>query len=817
MHILLALLLIFLYLPAFAKDQSDIQKRTDPYKEPTTGIEFIPVKGGCFQMGDFGNNFSLNEKPVHDVCVSDFYIGKFDVTRGVFRKFVDDTGYRTEAERYGGCQIFDGNLKTNPAASWHSTRFSQDDDHPVVCVSRDDAVAFAEWLSDKSGKTYRLPTEAEWEYAARSGGKHEKYAGGDDIEMFAWYDKNSGNKTHPVGQKKGNGLGLYDMSGNVSQWTADRYDENYYRDSPKDNPEGPSSGPNFVYRGGNWHDIPTSPRTSRRSFHRPDFRSTFLGFRLASPVMDVTEPLVYSVKPIVATAEEIPSPLWWRQRAIQEVPFIIKTKNRDRAYTEIARALGWSGDFVNANLCLTKISNPQDKISAYESIIHDCHKSGNSSCYEANMQQVRLLSIKTGVASYVLISDYLKYNDIKGAISFAEEAIPDKQERASAYRQIVIHLMREGKFNDAEALFKSQIPEYMNERVLNEMAVAAANYDIAKSKELARRIISSKEKYDAYTGIGISQAKKADFQGAWESAEQLPESEQKSTVIYAIAEKQIEQGNLADAEETAKRITDRDGKVFTLYSIAEAQIRAGLVDAALLRIKEMEKLIEKFQAPAYKSKFGVFDDAAKMAKVRGLHSGIAGQLAKRGDMKGYREHIKIAQEAARNIRPEASIMQPIILIPIVTTQLDAGDIMGAKTTAAMPEIDENTRAMLSNYIVRKQLEKGDPEGAIATAKTFEDIGYAYGEISAKLVESGKLVQAKELLATFTGFKWEHKAFYTAYFLYSPAAYSLAKTNRQTELIQWIEMLSTPEAKVYAYLGAAQGFEERAKPQKPPPP
>ena len=811
MRKLICLLVIFFTLPVFAEDKPTKQKGTEPYKDPITSMELVPIKGGCFQMGNIvGNGYHNNEKPVHEVCVSDYYSGKFDVTKGAFKKFIENTGYRTNAEKFGGCQVFDGKIKQNTSATWRSPGFSQDDDHPVVCVSRDDSIAFAEWLSDKSGRTYRLPTEAEWEYAARSGGKNEKYAGGDDIDILAWYGKNSGNSTHPVGQKKGNGLGLYDMSGNVSQWTADRYDENYYRVSPKDNPEGPLSGPNFVYRGGDWHDIPTSTRTSTRKYHRPDFRSTFLGFRLVSPVTnEAEEPPVYSAKPIIASPDEITSPSWWRQRAIQDAPFIIKKKHRDKAYIEIARASGWNGDFVTANLCLTKISNPKDKLSAYQFIVHDCHKAGNSSCYETNMQQVRLLSIQTGVASYSLISDYLKYNDIKGAISFAEEAIPAKQERASAYRQIIIHLMKEGKFNEAEALFKSQIPEYMHDRVLNEMALAAADYDTAKSKEIAGRITLSKEKDDAYTGIGIVQAKKANFQGAWEIAEQLHESEQKSAVIYAIAEKQIEAGALADAEETAKRITDRDRKLFTLYPIAEAQIRAGLIDAALVRIKEMEKLIEKSQAPADKSKFGVFDDTAKMAKVRALHSGIAGQLAKRGDMIGYREHIKIAQDAARNIKPEAGIMQPFIIIPLVTTQLDAGDIAGAKTTAAMIEIDGNTRSMVLGDIVRKQLGKGDTDGAIATANGIVDKRYTYGAISGKLVESGKLVQAKELLATFDGSKWE----YAAYSMYGQATSSLAKMNRQLELIQWVNMLTTPEARVYAYIGAAQGFDKTAKSQK----
>ncbi|HBA26440.1 MAG TPA: hypothetical protein DCY98_03455, partial [Nitrospinae bacterium] len=127
---------------------------------------------------------------------------------------------------------------------------------------------------------FRLPTEAEWEYAARSGGKSEKYSGGNNIDSVAWYSGNSGSKTHPVGQKEANGLGLYDMTGNVWEWTNDWYADDYYRKSPKNNPEGASSGQHRVLRGGSWGDTPQRLRTANRVRDGPGERDYNFGFRL---------------------------------------------------------------------------------------------------------------------------------------------------------------------------------------------------------------------------------------------------------------------------------------------------------------------------------------------------------------------------------------------------------------------------------------------------------------------------------------------------------------------------------------------------------
>lgn len=223
--------------------------------------EMVFVKGGCFQMGDMFGDGNANERPVHEVCVDDFYIGRYEVTQGQWKKIM---GY-------------------NPS------HYKRGNDYPVESVSWDDAQRFLKKLSRKTGKRYRLPTEAEWEYAARSRGKKQKWAGTSkksELEEYAWYKKNSGRKTHPVGQKKPNSLGLYDMAGNVWEWVADwrdtdiKYVSEYYKNSPQNNPKGPLMGEIRIVRGGSWKN-PKDLRVSARHGGYPHYRLSYIGFRCA--------------------------------------------------------------------------------------------------------------------------------------------------------------------------------------------------------------------------------------------------------------------------------------------------------------------------------------------------------------------------------------------------------------------------------------------------------------------------------------------------------------------------------------------------------
>ncbi len=159
--------------------------KNQAFSDPTTGMEFVSVPGGCFRMGDSFGDGEPDEYPVHEVCVDGFSMGKYPVTVGEFRKFVNDTGYRTEAEKGGGCFTVqpDGKWPKTPSANWKNPGFSQADRHPAVCISWNDTNEFSKWLSRKGGRAYRLPTEAEWEYAARAGTTGRNFWGDRDDDV----------------------------------------------------------------------------------------------------------------------------------------------------------------------------------------------------------------------------------------------------------------------------------------------------------------------------------------------------------------------------------------------------------------------------------------------------------------------------------------------------------------------------------------------------------------------------------------------------------------------------------------------------------
>lgn len=219
--------------------------------------EFVSVPGGCFPMGDNFGGGGVDERPVHEVCLDPFAIGKFEVTQKQWLAVMDK----------------------NPAY------FKKGDNFPVEQVSWSEAQNFITRLNEMTGKNFRMPSEAEWEYAARSGGKKELYAGGDKLADLAWYDANSGPTTHAVGTKQPNGLGIYDMSGNVAEWVQDWYGSEYYGLSPRSNPVGQQGGCfGRVYRGGGWNTGPGLARTAKRDRYEPRNYFAAIGFRLAYSV-----------------------------------------------------------------------------------------------------------------------------------------------------------------------------------------------------------------------------------------------------------------------------------------------------------------------------------------------------------------------------------------------------------------------------------------------------------------------------------------------------------------------------------------------------
>ena len=226
----------------------------DTWTDPVTGMVFEWVAGGCYEMGcgSWTDSCGSDESPVHEVCVDGFWIGKYEVTQGHWE------------------QIMGSNPSYNKAG----------DDFPVEQVSWNDCQDFITALNGKGSNTFRLSTEAEWEYAARGGGKEEKYAGGNDLNSLGWYLDNSESHSHEVGTKTANSLGIFDMSGNVWEWCSDWYASDYYSDSPVNNPQGPTTGSYRVIRGGGWNSNAQACRAAARSSSYPDNRDDNVGFRL---------------------------------------------------------------------------------------------------------------------------------------------------------------------------------------------------------------------------------------------------------------------------------------------------------------------------------------------------------------------------------------------------------------------------------------------------------------------------------------------------------------------------------------------------------
>ncbi len=228
--------------------------KEDNFTEPFTSMEFVRIPGGCYEMGcgTWSSNCDGSESPVHEVCIAGFLMGKYEVTQGQWKKLMGD----------------------NPSM------FQKGDDHPADAVSWYDAKAFIARLNEKTGGNFRLPTEAEWEYACRSLGKREAYSGGTDPDQSAWYLSDSKGTTHPAGTKSPNGAGLSDMSGNLWEWCEDIFNDKAYTLHSRENPIYLTRGSERVVRGGSWRSRAEDLRCTCRYSLRPAVRYNHVGFRL---------------------------------------------------------------------------------------------------------------------------------------------------------------------------------------------------------------------------------------------------------------------------------------------------------------------------------------------------------------------------------------------------------------------------------------------------------------------------------------------------------------------------------------------------------
>jgi formylglycine-generating enzyme required for sulfatase activity len=297
----------------------------------TLGMRMLPIPAGEFTMGSDEPMDSLkqayplaeayrlenlsDEAPAHKVRISKpFFMAATELTVGQFRKFLEQSGYVPESIAdgtggYGYNPAYDASKSKRGDAfegrdvrySWQSPGFEQTDSHPVVNVTWNDARALAAWLSQREGRRYSLPTEAQWEYAARAGSSSRRYHCGDDpqclLQVANTFDQAAapfwpqfatnalkGNDgyafTAPVASFAPNAFGLYDMHGNAWEWTQDWYGEDYYAHSPVDDPQGPADGSVYVRRGGSWHTWSLYARSSYRNWNTPQTRYTLVGIRL---------------------------------------------------------------------------------------------------------------------------------------------------------------------------------------------------------------------------------------------------------------------------------------------------------------------------------------------------------------------------------------------------------------------------------------------------------------------------------------------------------------------------------------------------------
>ena len=265
--------------------------------------EMVSIPGGTFRMGDLSGDGKDNERPVHSVTVPAFNMGKHEVTVGQFQRFVEATEYRTAAERNAdgkeGCYAYTAGegWDWTWGRSWRRPGYSVGDDQPVVCVSWNDVQAFITWLTQQTGESYRLPTESEWEYAARAGSTTKYHFGNDESELcqYANHRDNStdfdrrnkscsdgvGNRSAAVGRYQPNRFGLYDVHGNVFEWVQDCYNDSY-AGAPSDGRVWELGDCNRrVRRGGSWGDYSEAGRAANRGWGNRSSRNDALGFRLA--------------------------------------------------------------------------------------------------------------------------------------------------------------------------------------------------------------------------------------------------------------------------------------------------------------------------------------------------------------------------------------------------------------------------------------------------------------------------------------------------------------------------------------------------------
>ncbi len=254
------------------------------FTEPVTGMKFTKIESTNFQMGDASGQGRANERPVTQTTVPTYFIGENEVTVRQFNKFVKATGYRTDAEKIGWVLDIDaamGSFTRREGISWKNPGFDQGHDYPVVWVNWNDAMAFAKWLTTQSGNRFDLPTEEQWEFAAK-GFENSRWSGVNEhglVDQIAWFSENSDKQTHTVSTKTPNSFGAYDMSGNVWEWCSSAY--TLYGTKPKPGAPNRNDSDLRTIRGGSWRVGTDLVTTTYRNGYKVTYAHSSIGFRLA--------------------------------------------------------------------------------------------------------------------------------------------------------------------------------------------------------------------------------------------------------------------------------------------------------------------------------------------------------------------------------------------------------------------------------------------------------------------------------------------------------------------------------------------------------
>lgn len=259
-----------------AFDQNDLESYKQQIEGLSAGIDMVGVPSGTFKMGNTGKAAGhVDELPVVEVSVDAFWISKYEISWDVYESYVFEAVDKTQVHETG----LDGVTRPTPPYLDMTLGMGKEG-FPAMSMTQYNAIQFCKWLYTRTGVFYRLPTEAEWEYAARAGSQTDYFYGNDESHLadYAWYAENSDGKTQPIGKKKPNAWGIHDMLGNVSEWTFDQYDATYYDSlATERRVSNPSKFPHELYpiavRGGSFRDSAEDLRTSARAFSDPAWKA----------------------------------------------------------------------------------------------------------------------------------------------------------------------------------------------------------------------------------------------------------------------------------------------------------------------------------------------------------------------------------------------------------------------------------------------------------------------------------------------------------------------------------------------------------------